>query len=376
MHVRSIAALLLPLIALGCSGGAGDGPFARTETIEGSELTRGSAIPREYADTARAKNVVLLIADGMGFSHVNAARAAERGTDTPLAFERLPVVGWQTTHAADRWETDSAAAASAIATGRKYDNQALSLEATTIAEQALADGMALGLITDSFLWDATPAAFVAHVGDRDESAAVIEQMAQAGATLLVGGDRGGAAESFRAAGYDVYGDWLELSKRDFQPDGRWVGLFPEGMIADPATLPRLEQLTEAALRRLSIEPGGFFLLVETEEVDSGSHDQDFARVQRGVAALDRTLESVLSFARADGETLVVVTADHECGGLALVGGDYGEPLELRWATSEHTAEPVPIYAYGPGAERFGGVLDNTDLYHALAAALRRDADVP
>ncbi len=110
-------------------------------------------------------------------------------------------------------------------------------------------------------------------------------------------------------------------------------------------------------------------MVESEEVDSGSHDADFARVRRGVLAIDRTVESAMSFARADGQTLVVVTSDHECGGLALVGGKYDEPLELRWATKDHTAEPVPIYAYGPGSQRFGGVLDNTDLYHAIRAAL-------
>ena len=122
---------------------------------------------------------------------------------------------------------------------------------------------------------------------------------------------------------------------------------------------------------LSRNADGYFLLVETEEPDSGAHNEDLQRVVRGVKAVNEVAALALEHAAA-GDTLILITADHETGGLAILHGDADHNLGVRWATSSHTAEPVPVFAYGPGAERFGGARDNTEMAPAIAELLGFD----
>jgi len=321
------------------------------------------------------KNVILLIGDGMGTSHVLAARALSAGVAGRLFMERLPVSGTLTTYADDSIYTDSAAGATALATGHKTAPFLLSVtparrRLTTVAEAAMKRGMAVGLVTDSYLLDATPAAFVAHTRRRLREV-VAAQMASSGATILAGELLPGDEDlekllaPFRDGGYAVARSLDELRSAT----GSVAGLFPPTAIGDPAQPPELGELAAAALDKLSPSPAGFFLMVETEETDTGSHFNDFERVVRGVLTLDAIVERAVDFARRDGQTLVLVTADHETGGLMLLGGTPEEPLRYRWGTTNHTASPVPIFAYGPGAERFTGANDNTAVAPIVSALL-------
>ena len=152
---------------------------------------RPPAEPLPVVAAQEVENVVLLIGDGMGFSHVLAARSELVGLNGRLFFERFPFTGWQTTHALESLYTDSAASASSLATGRKVPYRALSADAggrarRTVAEAARDRGMAVGLVTDSYLWDATMAAFVAHVASRRMTDEVIRQMAYSRIDLLAG----------------------------------------------------------------------------------------------------------------------------------------------------------------------------------------------
>lgn len=332
---------------------------------------------------APVRGVVLLIADGMGFSHVTAARVALAGVNGRMFMERLPVGGWLHSHSADELYTDSAAAATAMATGVKTAPGLLGIDAEerprrTLVEAAQERGMATALVTDSYLWDATPAAFLTHAKRRDYPR-VIEQMASAGADLLIGEESTRVPEDDPGAGgltpfterdYEVARDLatLEAATRSGRPA---VGLFAPGTIAQEQA-PDLETLARLAWQRVADDPEGFFLLIETEETDSGAHNGDLERVVGGLRALDEVVRFVTEEAAARGDVLVVVTADHETGGLSILLGEQGEPVRVRWGTGSHTAEPVPLFAYGPGAERLVGGHDNTELARVLSDLLDLD----
>ncbi len=337
------------------------------------------ALVQDFAADSEVKNVILLIGDGMGFSQLTGARAALGSVNERLLLERLPVAGWLTTHSATRLNTDSAAGATALATGAKTDPGKLSVSPEgevlrSLVEAARAAGKTVGIITDSYLWDATPAAFATHVEHRRDYLAVAQGMAASGIELLIGeeaevpeGDEtgdGAMVAGFVERGYRVARSLEGLGSAP--RDAPLLGLFPVGALADPARQPQLPQLADLALERLGESPRGFVLVVETEETDTGAHHGDFDRVVRGIASLDAVAAAAVELARRDRNTLVLVTSDHETGGMALLLGREGEPLTVRWATGNHTAEPVPLLAYGPGAEQLGGVRDNTEVPRILA----------
>lgn len=336
----------------------------------------------------RARGVVLIIGDGMGISHLFAGRAALSHPAERLFLERLPVTGWLTTFAHASLYTDSAAAGTAMATGAKTAPFLLAISPegrslTTVAEAAHTAGFATGLITDTDVLDATPAAFVAHARRRDYPA-VAAQTAAAGLTLLAGSNtlsrtRGADDDSFERGlqdhGMQVVHDF-DHWQRALRSGKRVAGLFPEGSIADLERPPLLAALARSALERLLAEPGGFFLMVETEEVDTAAHRHDLSRVIGGVRALDAVTRMVVERTGERGDVLVIVTADHETGGLGLVGGTEGAPIRVRWATHSHTAEPVPLFAIGPGAEHLSGMHDNTEIARVIARALDLDLDAP
>lgn len=316
------------------------------------------------------RNIILIIVDGLGFSHLLAGRIALEGIDGRLTVERFPAAGWLDTHAHASVYTDSAASAAAMASGEKTAPGLLAITPdgeplATVAERAVAAGKQVGLVTDSYLWDATPSAFVVH-GKRRDYPNVASHMAASGATVLAGEthanleeddtDDGALVGVFREAGFAIARDpaaWTAAMAAE-QPV---VGLFTPGAIADDVA-PGLADLASAAMERLSASPNGYFLLVETEEADTGAHNGDLDRVVGAVRALEAVVTRAL-VAAEDGETLVVVTADHETGGLMLLGGSDESNLRIRWGTSNHTAAPVPVFAYGPGASRFAGAHDNT-----------------
>ncbi|MEM7050335.1 MAG: alkaline phosphatase [Acidobacteriota bacterium] len=340
-------------------------PLAQpTGTVEGELANQPQA-------TATPRNLILFLGDGMGYSHVAAARATRRGARQPLLFERLPYSAAITTFSAFSLYTDSAAGATALASGVAVPPGHLSVDdrgrpVRTLFEAAREAGKAIGLVTDSYLWDASPAAFVVHRESRREYGQILADMATSGADLLVGesSDHEGTEEaaSVLQRQHRLAETWSDLEALESAEEPA-AGLFAAGTIADREQEPTLAQLTAWAVRRLSRNPAGFFLFVETEEPDTGSHRHQIDRVLNGIAALD---EAVAEGLEAPADTLVLVTADHETGGLGIVGGSADSPLEVAWTSTSHTAEPVPLYAWGPGASRFTGSLENTEVARRLA----------
>ncbi|MDX1582650.1 MAG: alkaline phosphatase [Thermoanaerobaculia bacterium] len=319
------------------------------------------------------QNIILLIGDGMGMTHFTVLDQI-RGEESSLPrFTSAAIV---TTHSADSLVADSGASATAMATGIKTINGALSMTPSgepveTVLELAEEKGMATGLVTTSRFWDATPAAFAAHTMDRN-GPGVLEQVLASGADLVISNDvqslgaddRPSVPELARTYGYTPVGTASEL----VPIEGKILALFPgnENDLDFPdAPLPTLARF---AIETLSADPDGFFLMIESEGTDTASHNNETELVLDSLRSLDGAVSAALEFAAANGDTLVLFTGDHETGGFQIASptrGDDPRELHLEWFSGRHTGQAIPIFAYGPGANRFEGWIDNTDIGKTL-----------
>jgi alkaline phosphatase len=320
----------------------------------------------------RPKNVILVVGDGMGPAHITAARWL---LGDKLQFLRMPHMALMSTHCADEAVTDSAAAASAFATGEKTNYHAVSVDAegkprTTVVEVAHASGKATGLVTTTDFWDATPAAFAAHAKERyDEAKSIAQQMVAGGADVIIGGgidERGTSplptADELKAADRIMVRGLTELQATNA---ARVLGVNQrqDDDLEDPDA--PLAKLAKWTIDKLSKDPDGFFLMIENEGIDSSSHSNRGDNLRKALTQYDAALAVALDFAAARNDTLVIAVGDHETGGLRIFQGRDKHRWRLEWATVEHTGTSIPLFAFGPGAETFHGYIDNTDVGKAL-----------
>lgn len=319
--------------------------------------------------------LVLIVGDGTGLTHWSAARLS---ADSPLAVDRLPVIGLMDTRCICSRTTDSGAAATAFATGRRTRYRMVgtgpdSTPLTSVLEVAEARGLATGLVTTSYITDATPAAFGADRVTRYDREGIATDYAAKDIEVLLGGGR--YWFTHRADGRDLL---AELKPRyatattpaEFEAavaagPARLLGLFADSTIfPHNARRPTLPRMASVALSILDRDPDGFFLLLESEDTDElGHQNRPLPELVAGMRELDATIAVALEYQRRRPETLVVVLGDHETGGLALqVARD---TLTATYASTDHTAEPTPIFAGGPGAERFGRWLGNDEVGRLL-----------
>lgn|GEM_PF-268163 len=329
-----------------------------------------------------ARNVILFIGDGMGPGQLAAGQVAKGG---PLVMESMPVRATVTTTSWGGNITDSAAAATALATGHKTVNGAIAVlpdgtPVRTILEAARDAGWLVGIVTTCSVTDATPAAFATHVESRRETRKIAEAMVGAGIDLIMGG---GAADFLptlfvkgrapidlaRELGYSVALDRKGFDEASSLP---FLGLFATTDLdyerdRDPGRQPSLAEMTQKAIRLLSSTDNRFLLIVEGGLVDHACHDNDIEALFGEMRALDDAVAQALAFARERNDTLVVVTADHETGRLSMSAGA-GAGGEFTFGTDGHTDIEVSLFAEGPGQELFAGHLDNTDVPKIIAAA--------
>lgn len=347
--------------------------------------------PQEKLQTVpadRAKNVILLIGDGMGIAQITAARIRAVGPGGMLNMDRMPVTGFVRTHSADQLITDSAAGATAYATGHKTNNGMISVapDSTplpTILEYLRDKGKATGLVATSTITHATPAGFAAHVPSRRDEATIAEHLLKNRVQVLLGGgkmfflpgtsegskrpDERNLIQEAQKAGYQ----YVETREALLSATGPYLlGLFQMGGLTTNPPEPMLHEMAQKALEILSKDPDGFFAMIEGSQIDWACHANDPNYEFRQLLLFDMAVGIALEFARKDGHTLVIVTADHETGGLAVNGGSLnGQSLQIAWTTKHHTGTNVPLFAYGPNAERFTGVHDNTEIPRLIAAIL-------
>jgi alkaline phosphatase len=332
--------------------------------------------PASVPDGARAaapKNIVLMVGDGMGASHFAAARIL-RGE--AFAAGRFPVTGLVSTASASSLVTDSAAAATAMATGTKSNNRTLGLDPEgrplpTLVERAEGEGKATGLVTTTFFGDATPAAFAVHTARREQVADIVGQLLGSGVDLIAGT----GAELFGHNGLPTLPDaavkhgWslvTEPTALATAPASKVLAVFPSQRNDTDVPEARLPDLARWALARLSTDPDGFFLVLEHEGTDKASHENAADDLRTSLRSFDEAVGVVADFARRRGDTLVLVVGDHETGGLRVLS-DAAGALSLEFGTAYHTGALVPLFALGPGAERFGGFYENTEIARKVRA---------
>jgi alkaline phosphatase len=351
--------------------------------------------PYRSVKTSQVKNVILFIGDGMGLGPIALARMTAAGPDGKLYMERMPVTGFVRTHSADAFVTDSAAAATALATGMKTNNGMVSVgpdgeKYLTTLEAVQSKGMLTGLIATSSVTHATPACFGAHNQSRQNQPEIAEGLLANKINLIFGGGREyflpeTKAESKRKdeknlilqaenLGYS----YLQTAEQLDSAHGPYVlGLFQSGALTTEPPEPSLAELTQKALEILSQkEKGlfkkdrGFFLMVEGSQIDWACHSNDSDAAIRQLLLFDLAVKAGVDFARNNPQTLVIVTADHDTGGLVISSQkDQKDNLSLSWSTTGHTALPVPLFAFGAKAEIFGGTCDNTDIAKKIAELL-------
>ena len=330
---------------------------------------------------APPKNVILFIGDGMGFGQVEAAGIYAHGLAGTLSFEQFGHTGQMTTYAADSNVTDSAAAATAIATGRKVNNGVISVAIPgdggpleTLLEYFKKQGKSTGLVTTTYITHATPAAFGAHQSSRGNYSQIGDDYFKLTRPniLMGGGGNGISIASALEAGYTVVTNLVQL--QDVKPERTKMlaGLFGKDHLPYEVDglgeLPHLSQMTEVALHILDNDSDGFFLMVEGGRIDHAGHGNDLERCIGETIEFGKAVETAMVWAKTHLNTLILVTADHETGGLAVVdGNEPGELPNVTWSTKGHTGVPVPIYAWGQNAEMVVEEMDNTDIF-AIATA--------
>lgn len=323
------------------------------------------------------KNIILMIGDGMGVAQVYAGMTANRGN---LFLNNFKYVGFSRTQSANRYVTDSGAGGNAIATGHKANNSAVGVDGDgnpvpSVLKIAQENGLATGVVVTTNVLDATPADFVAHVTDRDMMPEIALQFVNSGPDVFIGAgkeyfvnrtDGRNLVAELSEKGYQVCDTITELVKFN---SGKLAGFLTEKRVSERGD--QLAVTSNVALNILDDNKKGFFLMIEGSKIDDGGHDNDIGCIAEEMLDFDRTIGKVLEFAAKDGETLVVVTADHETGGLTLVNGDMKTgKITGRFTTEGHTGVMVPVFAYGPGAEEFGGISENTSFYNKFIKLLK------
>ncbi len=391
--MRLAAALALILI---CSAA----PIPAKQTAY--EPVRMAAPPQGFP----SPNIILFIGDGMGEGQRTIARWYAYGQEGRLAMDAMPYHGRSHTESVLGLVTDSAAGATAIATGVKTNNGVIAMDPlfnvlTTILEQAQARGMAVGLVTTTGIAHATPAAFAAHVPLRGQMTAIAGQLIERRVNVLLGGGEDdflppNATGCFPAPGNRADGRNLIEEARlsgatcvctadelaAVPPTTtRLLGLFGDAGMTRPHS-PTLATMTQAAITLLDQDPEGFFLMVEGGQIDWAASDHDAGNVIGDVLALDEAVAVAQAYAARNPNTLIIVAADHETGGLqaSLTHSDYpdadieytmpdGTPFYVRWRADGHTSAPIPVTAQGPQASLLEGNYENTHLYQVMHRAL-------
>lgn len=321
------------------------------------------------------KNIIILIGDGMGPNYVSASVLSLQNDP----YRRFNISGFSVTAAADKLVTDSAAGATALATGYRVNNLAVSVHPDTnehlftLFDLAERYNKSTGIIVTSSVTHATPAAFVAHVKNRREEIEIAQQLSERNIDVVIGGgtkfftprslggdriDNLNLVNKIVDNGFSYYDSFQMLSTS--QPTNKFYALFAtDGLLPAAEREYSLGDLTSIAINYLNNQPDGFILMIEGSQVDWGGHANNQQYLLNEMKDFNDAINAALDFADENGETLVLVTADHETGGMSIVDGNLdGSNLKLRFNTGHHTAEMVPVFAKGPGAEQFSGVNDN------------------
>ncbi len=358
---------------------------AKSEDLEKTYESKSSYTVKEFPQKFRKdkpKNIILLIGDGMGVSQVFAGLTANKGH---LFLENCKYIGFSKTQSADNYITDSAAGGTALSAGVKTNNGAIGVDekgnsVKTILEEASENGLATGLVSTSAITHATPASFIAHQASRSSYEDIAADFLKTDIDVFIGGgldhftkrkDGRDLTNELKSKGYQVETDLKKIGKVKKGKLAGFTAGVHNGRMEERGDM--LPVATETALNILDNNKKGFFLMIEGSQIDWGGHAGSTIYVAEDMLDFDQVIGKALEFAAKDKETLIVITADHETGGMAITGGDMQKGVvKAAFPTGDHTAVMVPVFSYGPGAEEFIGIMENTDVYAKMKKLLLTD----
>lgn len=313
------------------------------------------------------KNVILLIGDGNGLSQISATVFANGGETT---LTQLKSIGFIKTASSDDFTTDSAAAGTALATGKKTYNRSIGMgddlePVMNITEFLDKKGILSGCITTDRMVGATPSSFYAHQLDRDHTEQIADDLYKSKLSLFIGGGRADFDQDFSDSGISL----LNTIEAIGSSKENRVGLF----LSENGVPGRLDGrgnelaiATKNGLQFLSSKDRPFFLMVEGAKIDSYAHANNVGGIIVEGIDFDMAIKEAISFADRTGNTLVVITADHETGGFTIPQGNMENgTVEGDFTTDDHTATMVPIFAYGPRSQEFQGIYGNEEVFHKI-----------
>ncbi len=364
-------------------------PAAPGIVMARSAPTADAATPADESTAPGPRYVIVLIGDGMGFEHLKAASCYAYGRDGQLFIQQFPFAGSSVTTPANKGAIpDSASGNTAIATGVKVNTGVVSMRIPgdgkpikTILERYADAGRRTGLVTTCGVGDATPAAFGAHAKHRKSYEDIYpDYFTQSRPDIILGGSwklPEGAAEK---AGYRMVRMRDELLAIKPGQVSHVFGDFAPGNFAyefeymhridtryDRA--PHLSEMARWAVHHLAAGDKGFFLMIEGARIDHAAHRNHLPNTVFEVLEFDNAVREVMRWAVHRDDVLVVVTSDHETGGLEVVESKgVGQFPEVTWSTGGHTKADVPVYAWGSGAAAFQGKMENTDIHDKMLAA--------
>lgn len=322
----------------------------------------------------RVDHVILFIGDGTGLAQISAGMYANGGQ---LNLTNLSSVGLAKTQSSDDFTTDSAAGGTALASGQKTRNRAIGLDSQgrpvpSITGLLKDKGFGTGIVSTDEVTGATGAAFYGHQSDRDHVKELTEDLYRSSLDLFIGAGKSDfvkynnhALDSLKSRGFHLANSIEQLRGSE----AKRVGYFAseQGLPAiHRGRTQYLSESTSAAMEFLNAEKRPFFLMVENGHIDNGGHNNTAQMIVDEVIDFDRAIGEALKFAQANPNTLIVITADHETGGVTIPQGNLlKQTVELEFSTEDHTAIMVPVFAYGPHSREFAGVYENTAVFEKI-----------
>ncbi len=386
---KFLALILIATVIFGCntSSNTEENILNTEQLVIASETTVKGQRLSLIADQP-IKNVIFMIGDGTGIAQLYSGQLQEVGPNGYLHAQRLPITGIVKTHAEDDLITDSASGATAYSCGIKTKNGVIAQdsdgnECVTLLELSQKAGMKTGLVATSGVTHATPASFATHIDSRNKYSEIAEQLVESEVDVILGGgleyflpldsagsnraDQLNLLSNFEEQGYAIV---LNRQAMIEENSDKIVGLFSPGGLPSENRIPSLSEMTSKAVENLSSKENGFFLMVEGSQIDWGGHANNTPYVLREVKDFDDAIGVVLSFAEQNPGTLVIITSDHETGGMTINGVNRENTVvDIAWASTGHTGTPIPLMAYGPHAVEFSGWWDNTDIGKKVADLL-------
>jgi alkaline phosphatase len=363
--------------------------FAQEQYKESKKITAveeykgGAFYPVQHYNQVKSKkgpkNIILFIGDGMGLAQIYASMTANGGS---LFLQNFIYCGFSKTYSASDYITDSAAGGTALACGIKTYNGAIGVDTAqvpvpNIREMAEKKGLKTGIVSTSAINHATPASFLAHQYSRGNYEEIAADIAATQVDVIIGGgtkffekrkDGRNLSKELQDKGYQVLYKMDDIKK---VKSGKLAGLTAEEHnVPMPGRGEMLVPATETAINLLSQGKKGFFLMVEGSEIDFLAHSNHAPGVIRETLDMDRAIGAALEFAAKNKETLIIVTADHETGGMTInEGNNTTGDITAKFTSLEHTGICVPVFAFGPGAEQFGGFMENTEIARKMMKLL-------